>query len=190
MRYKKLIEIDIDLLTQCLIRTKDNKIVKTEVKEINTQYYNFKDWEFNWVEESKKRNKILGLFAENDKRLQGIVEYYENKERQLLEVLLVEIAPFNNRHNPKNILKSKENPLFDSRHKGEIYYIASYLFAKFVFLQQQRFFSSYDYTLRFYIIMVVRILMLKKIEVPKFDSKEIDKENKKMKTQDMYNWSP
>ena len=64
MRYKKLIEIDIDLLTQCLIRTKDNKIVKTEVKEINTQYYNFKDWEFNWVEESKKRNKILGLFAE------------------------------------------------------------------------------------------------------------------------------
>ena len=80
MRYKKLIETDIDLLTQCLIRTKDNKIVKTEVKEINTQYYNFKDWEFNWVEESKKRNKILGLFAENDKRLQGIVEYYENKE--------------------------------------------------------------------------------------------------------------
>lgn len=101
MRYKKLIEIDIDLLTQCLIRTKDNKIVKTEVKEINTQHYNFKDWEFNWVEESKKRNKILGLFAENDKRLQGIVEYYENKERQLLEVVLVEIAPFNNLHNPK-----------------------------------------------------------------------------------------
>lgn len=108
MRYKKLIEIDIDLLTQCLIRTKDNKTVKTEVKEINTQHYNFKDWEFNWVEESKKRNKILGLFAENDKRLQGIVEYYENKERQLLEVVLVEIAPFNNRHNPKNFLKSKE----------------------------------------------------------------------------------
>ena len=47
MRYKKLIEIDIDLLTQCLIRTKDNEIVKTEVKEINTQHYNFKDWEFN-----------------------------------------------------------------------------------------------------------------------------------------------
>ena len=92
MRYKKLIEIDIDLLTQCLIRTKDNKTVKTEVKEINTQHYNFKDWEFNWVEESKKRNKILGLFAENDKRLQGIVEYYENKERKLLEVVLVEIA--------------------------------------------------------------------------------------------------
>ena len=75
MRNKKLVKIDIDLLTQCLIRTKDNKIVKTEVKEINTQYYNFKDWEFNWIEESKKRNKI---------------------------------APFNNRHNPKNILKSKE----------------------------------------------------------------------------------
>ncbi len=98
MRNKKLVKIDIDLLTQCLIRTKDNKIVKTEVKEINTQYYNFKDWEFNWIEESKKGNKILGLFAEN----------YENKERQLLEVVLVEIAPFNNRHNPKNILKSKE----------------------------------------------------------------------------------
>ena len=37
MRYKKLIEIDIDLLTQCLIRTKDNKIVKTEVKEFSSE---------------------------------------------------------------------------------------------------------------------------------------------------------
>ena len=108
MRNKKLVKIDIDLLTQCLIRTKDNKIVKTKVKEISIQDYNFENWEFNWIEESKKENKILGLFAENDKRLQGIVEYYENKERQLLEVVLVEIAPFNNRHNPKNILKSKE----------------------------------------------------------------------------------
>ena len=80
MRYKKLIEIDIDLLTHCLIRTKDNKIVKTKVKEISIQDYNFENWEFNWIEESKKENKILGLFAENDKRLQGIVEYYENKE--------------------------------------------------------------------------------------------------------------
>ena len=62
MRYKKLIEIDIDLLTQCLIRTKDNKIVKTEVKEISVQDYNLENWEFNWVEESKKENKILGLF--------------------------------------------------------------------------------------------------------------------------------
>ena len=108
MRNKKLVKIDIDLLTQYLIRTKDNKIVKTKVKEISIQDYNLENWEFNWIEESKKENKILGLFAENDKRLQGIVEYYENKERQLLEVLLVEIAPFNNRHNPKNILKSKE----------------------------------------------------------------------------------
>ena len=97
MRNKKLVKIDIDLLTQCLIRTKDNKIVKTKVKEISIQDYNLENWEFNWIEESKKENKILGLFAENDKRLQGIVEYYENKERQLLEVVLVEIAPFNKR---------------------------------------------------------------------------------------------
>ena len=54
MRYKKLIEIDIDLLTQCLIRTKDNKIVKTKVKEISIQDYNLENWEFNWIEESKK----------------------------------------------------------------------------------------------------------------------------------------
>ena len=108
MRNKKLVKIDIDLLTQCLIRKKDDKIVKTEIKEIIVQDYNLKDWEFNWIEESKKGNKILGLFAENDRRLQGIIEYYENKERKLLEVILVEIAPFNNYHNPKNYLKSKE----------------------------------------------------------------------------------
>ena len=77
MRNKKLVKIDIDLLTQCLIRKKDDKIVKTEIKEIIVQDYNLKDWEFNWIEESKKGNKILGLFAENDRRLQGIIEYYE-----------------------------------------------------------------------------------------------------------------
>ena len=108
MRNKKLVKIDIDLLTQCLIRKKDDKIIKTKIKEIVVQDYNLKDWEFNWIDESKKGNKILGLFAENDKRLQGIIEYYENKERRLLEVILVEIAPFNNYHNPKNYLKSKE----------------------------------------------------------------------------------
>ena len=101
-------KIDIDSLTQCLIRKRDDRIVKTEIKEIDVQNYNFKNWEFNWIEESKKGNKILGLFAENDKRVQGIIEYYENKERKLLEVILVEIAPFNNQHNPKNHLKSKE----------------------------------------------------------------------------------
>ena len=104
--------------------------------------------------------------------LHGIVRAFESVYFQNPHIIL--------KTNPANILKNKENSLFDSKHKGEIYYIASYLFAKFVYLQQQRFFSSYDYALRFYIIMVVRILMVKKIEVQKFDSREIDKENKKI----------
>lgn len=106
MSGKYLIGVEIDLLTDCLIRTKDNKIVKTEIKEINVKKYNFKDWEFDWEIESKKGNKILGLFAENDERLQGVVSYRENRNKNLLEISLVESAPFNNSHNPKNILKS------------------------------------------------------------------------------------
>lgn len=82
--------------------------------------------------------------------------------------------------NPANILKSQSNRLFCKSHKQEIYYLASYLFVKFVSMQQEGIFSRHDYALRFYVIMVVRALMIGEIKVPELSSNAMDKENKKM----------
>lgn len=84
------------------------------------------------------------------------------------------------RMNPANILKSQSGSFFQEGHKQEIYYLASYLFVEFVYLQQKGIFSSHDYRLRFYIIMAVRALMAKDVNVPKLDSKEMDRENHKL----------
>ena len=82
--------------------------------------------------------------------------------------------------NPANILKSKKEKIFCKDHKPEVYYLASYLFVKFVNMQQKGKFSKHDYTLRFYIIMIVRVLMVGSLNVPELNSSAMGKENKKM----------
>lgn len=70
--------------------------------------------------------------------------------------------------------------MFCKHHKAETYYIASYLFVKFVNMQQEGLFSKHDYVLRFYVIMAVRALILGKLDVPELSSGAMEKENKKM----------
>lgn len=82
--------------------------------------------------------------------------------------------------NPANILKSQKERLFCKSHKPDSYYVAAYLFVKFVSMQQRELFSKHDYVLRFYVIMVARILMVKTMQVPDLSSGAIDKENKKV----------
>ncbi|MCM1540509.1 MAG: AIPR family protein [Blautia sp.] len=82
--------------------------------------------------------------------------------------------------NPANILKSQNDNLFCKSHKPEIYYVASYLFVKFVSMQQRGYFSKHDYVLRFYVIMVTRMLMVNTMAVPDLSSNAMDKECKKM----------
>ncbi len=78
--------------------------------------------------------------------------------------------------NPANILRNNSEKLFCQEHKPDMYYIASYLFVKFVSMQKEKKFSGHDYTLRYYIIMVARMLMVKKVEVPEVSSKEMKTE--------------
>lgn len=82
--------------------------------------------------------------------------------------------------NPANILKSKKEKIFCVDHKPEVYYLSSYLFVKFVNMQQNGQFSKHDYTLRFYIIMIVRALMVGTLDVPELNSSAMAKENMKM----------
>jgi len=78
--------------------------------------------------------------------------------------------------NPANILNAEKDKLFKEDHPEDIYYFASYFFAKFVFMQQEGKFNGHDYRYRFYIIMVVRMLIVQDIDVPSFSSKDMKKE--------------
>lgn len=75
--------------------------------------------------------------------------------------------------NPANILKKNSDKLFCKEHKPDIYYIASYLFVKFVAMQKNKKFSKHDYILRYYVIMIARMLMVKSTKVPDCNSREM-----------------
>lgn len=68
-----IIDIEVDEMTPCLRRLKDDTIVKTEVKEIKYKKADFKDWLFDWSKTEKKGYQILALYAEDDSRIQGAV---------------------------------------------------------------------------------------------------------------------
>lgn len=82
--------------------------------------------------------------------------------------------------NPANILKSNSDKLFCQEHKPDMYYISSYLFVKFVSMQKEKKFSKHDYVLRYYIIMVVRMLIMKAVAVPEFASRNMKVEIEKI----------
>lgn len=82
------------------------------------------------------------------------------------------------KNNPANILRIDSKKLFNKNHKYEIYYIGSYLFLKFVYMQQQGIFLRKDYKIRYYIIMTARCLLAGKLSVPNFESKEMEIECK------------
>lgn len=82
--------------------------------------------------------------------------------------------------NPANIFIAEKDSLFKENHLEDVYYFASYLFAKFVLMQQEGKFNKHDYIYRFYVIMVSRILMVKSTQIPQLFGKDIKCEIKKI----------
>lgn len=79
-------------------------------------------------------------------------------------------------NNPANILRNRKSVLFQKDHKPEIYYISNYLLAYFNLMVKDKKFSSYSYKFRFYIPMIVKILLSKNIKVPRLNSNEVEKD--------------
>nr|WP_293993873.1 minor capsid protein [uncultured Fusobacterium sp.] len=101
-----IITIEIDEMTPCLRRLKDNVIVKTEVKEIKYRKSDFKDWLFDWSKTEKKGYQILALYADGDDRIQGAISIKPRKDNLTVEIDIAESAPFNSSYNKK--IKGKE----------------------------------------------------------------------------------
>ena len=81
-------------------------------------------------------------------------------------------------NNPANILKNRQNKLFQDDHPYEIYYLSHYLFANFQDLSSKGEFNGFIYKLRFYIIMVARCILANKTTCGLLSSKEIRQETK------------
>ena len=109
--FKKMygkISIEIDILTPCLRRLRDGKLVNTYFVEGCPSKKELKDWEFDWNLEVRKGNTIMQLYAEGDSRLQGLVSTRIRKDAFAVDINLVESAPMNNPHNKKYIQKEYE----------------------------------------------------------------------------------
>lgn len=74
-------------------------------------------------------------------------------------------------NNPANILKNRQSKLFQDDQPYEIYYISYYLFAVFSDMVARREFNSFEYKLRFYIIMGARCILTKKAKCDGLNTK-------------------
>ena len=100
--------LDIDELTPCLRRLKDNKIVNTEVFEIKPKKGDFEDWEFDWLLPEETGHTVFALKANGDERIQGLIALKTDSKNNVVHIEIVEAAPFNNPHN-KNYVKKEYN---------------------------------------------------------------------------------
>lgn len=101
-----IINIEVDEMTPCLRRLKDNAIIKTDVREIKYKKSDFKDWLFDWSKTEKNGYQILALYADGDNRIQGAISIKPRKDNLTIEIDIAESAPFNSSYNKK--IKSKE----------------------------------------------------------------------------------
>lgn len=94
-----IINLEVDELTPCLRRLRDDKIVDTGVFEISPTREEYKEWEFDWTLPEKKGYKVYELKAEGDYRTQGLIALKQDELNSAIHVDIIEAAPFNNPHN-------------------------------------------------------------------------------------------
>lgn len=95
-----MITVTIDKLTPCLIDTKTNDIVKTEVLKVSRESFlkNFtkeNGWYVNW-DLLAKENEIYALVTKGTVDIQGLIAIDPRKNRDALYVSWMVSAPHNN----------------------------------------------------------------------------------------------
>lgn len=123
-------------------------------------YYERRSGEFDFLERRPRRFQIISLHG----LIRAVTSvYFANA-----------YVVYNN--NPVNILKNRKNQLFLDDHIPEIYYISNYLLAEFNYLNYRKKFGRDENGIRFYVPMVARCLLTKKMQIPKFNSNDAKKE--------------
>jgi hypothetical protein len=77
-------------------------------------------------------------------------------------------------NNPVNILRNRKEKLFKQDHVLEVYYISAYLLAVFEYFNDSHLFSFQENKLKYYLIMVVNILLFKDNNISDFNSNRME----------------
>lgn len=95
----KMICIDIDSLTECLVEASTGRTVKTYVKRIQRKAdlkgFTKKDWYVNWSDLFNE-NEIYAVYAEGDPDVQGLVAIAPKQAQKSMYIAWAVSAPCNN----------------------------------------------------------------------------------------------
>ncbi|MDD2647461.1 MAG: hypothetical protein PHU22_01495 [Eubacteriales bacterium] len=101
------IGIEIDELTPCLRKTSTGQIVSTSIEKASPAAKDTAQWEFDWTKPERDGYQVFALKAEGDARIQGLIVLKSEPNNRAVNVDIVEAAPQNNLHNPRNKSHSK-----------------------------------------------------------------------------------
>jgi hypothetical protein len=95
------IDIIIDILTPCLIYSKNSKVIDTEYSIIReddlSKVLKKYGWKFNWRKEFENNKHIYKLVLKGDNQIQGLISIVRKEDT--VGVNLIESAPHNFGHN-------------------------------------------------------------------------------------------
>ena len=124
-------------------------------------FYERRSGEYRHEEETSQKIKVFSLH--------GII-------RTITAVYFQEAyIVYNN--NPVNILRNRKEKLFKQEHVLEIYYISSYLLAIFDYFNSdhtKKYFSKDESALKYFMIMIVNMLLFKNNNITDFSSRKIE----------------
>ena len=127
-------------------------------------YYERRSGEFDFLDKRPSRFQVVSLHG----LIRAVTSVYFSNA----------YVVYNN--NPANILRNRKAALFQDSHIPEIYYVSNYLLSQFNYFNYKNEFGSDANSLRFYIPMVARWLMVQSVKTPDFNSKAIKTETQRI----------
>jgi len=178
-----------------LIHTQNNDVITKIVKATNRQTP-VPDEAFVALE--KFHQDLQKFYTIESNQLSEKIYYerrsreFQNSEKNIQKFKLVNVhkqirsftAVFLNEphtvaaNHPYNILRNKDNLIFDESHKFEAYFISSYLLYFINSDIAKNIIHGNPYVFSYYIAMMMRIMITGHVKIPHFNGVEIDKEYK------------
>ncbi len=100
--------VNVDELSPCLRKIGTNELVPTSFELISPSKDEIMDWEFDWTRPERFGYQVFALKAEGDGRIQGLLAMKPDPGNYAVQIDVVEAAPHNSVHNPKNKKHTKE----------------------------------------------------------------------------------
>ena len=92
----------------CLRRNATGEMVAATVRQISPTKSTCKGWEFDWTRPERFGYSVYALRVEGERTIQGMIALRDDPGNYAVNIDIVESAPQNNPHNPRNTTGQKE----------------------------------------------------------------------------------